>query len=117
MSPENATRLLSAVGLIASVAAVGLAVIGRLLVVNEYAAQGIPGAYDCDGPVVVGFFLIPAVGIGILGIATSVAVRQRAWVRTTALLLCAVALLLALTGLPEWHAELARNAVEGSPCL
>ena len=55
VADKNKACLLPVFGLVASLAAVVLAVLAKLLFVNEYAAQGIPTAYDCDGPLVVGY--------------------------------------------------------------
>ena len=116
LADKNKACLLPVFGLVASLAAVVLAVLAKLLLVNEYAAQGIPTAYDCDGPLVVGFFMFAAFGVGIVGAVASVLKRGPTWMRTTALSLCGVAFLLAATESREWRAESVKNEAEGSPC-
>jgi hypothetical protein len=74
-----------------------LALFAALLSPNEYAAQGIVGAIDCDGPIEVMLFAAPACmiyGLGTLGFG-AVAVRKRVrWYAVMAVLCLAVLLMI-----------------------
>jgi uncharacterized membrane protein len=74
-----------------------LALFAALLSPNEYAAQGIVGAIDCDGPIEVMLFAAPACmiyGLGTLGFG-AVAIRKRVrWYAVMAVLCLAILLMI-----------------------
>jgi len=84
-----------------------LALFAALLSPNEYAAQGIVGAIDCDGPIEVMLFAAPACviyGLGTLGFG-AVAVRKRVRWSAVMAVLCSAILLMILPNIVNAYLE------------
>jgi hypothetical protein len=87
------TIWLSVTGL---VLAIPIAFLAALLLPNEYLAQGIEGAVDCDGPLGVMLFAIPSYvmyGAGVIGFGI-IAARKRNWFYGITALLCLIVIII-----------------------
>ena len=93
-----------------------------LLSINEYVAtfgDQMSGAYDCDGPVSVLIFLIPAVILAILGIVLSLRAWRRnpTWIVRVAVIVGFIVLVVELVRLPPTISQLRKNTGTHSPCV
>ena len=107
-------------GIVVAVAAL-FATLSWLATVNEYTAvfgAEMAGAYDCDGPLFVFIFLVPAVVLALIGIGLSVrALRRRRTIAAGVALGVALLVVAAvIVRLAPAMAEARRNAAPGSPC-
>jgi len=87
------TLWLSVTGL---VLAIPIALLAALLLPNEYLAQGIEGAVDCDGPLGVMLFAIPSYvmnGAGVISFGITAA-RKKNWSYGITALLCLMVIII-----------------------
>lgn len=107
------------VGIAMASAGAAFCVLAALLPVNEYRAMGIgvgAGAYDCDGPTVVGALLVVGEVLGLMGVVALQLGRSFTRAAVLASAAAVLGLLLGATTIPELAREMARNAQPHSPC-
>ena len=76
--------------------AIPFALLAALLLPNEYLAQGIEGAVDCDGPLGVMLFAIPSYviyGAGVVSFGI-IAARNKNWFYGITALLCLMVIII-----------------------
>lgn len=110
---------------VAWIAVVLLALAGAVLAgfalavpINQYAAIGIDGAWDCDGPAEVGLVAAGSMALSWAALLGGLTMRRRGRQRfgfVVALIVASHGLL--LLGLPGWWSEVQRNDSPSSPCL
>jgi hypothetical protein len=88
--PGNISRITLWLSVTVMVLAIPIALLAALLLPNEYLAQGIEGAVDCDGALGVMIFAIPSYviyGAGIVSFGV-IAARKKNWFYGITALLC-----------------------------
>lgn len=84
-----------------------IALLASLLSANEYAAQGINGAVDCDAPLQIMIFAIPtyviygaaALGFGVL------AIQKKTWIYRIVALLCVLVVVIVTPNVIDAYRE------------
>ena len=89
------------------VLAIPIALLAALLLPNEYLAQGIEGAVDCDGPLGVMLFAIPSYiiyGAGVVSFGI-IAARKKNWFYGITALLCLMVIIIISPNVSQAYRE------------
>ena len=92
----NISRITLWISVTGLVLALPFALLAALLLPNEYLAQGIEGAVDCDGPLGVMLFAIPSYiiyGAGVVSFGI-IAARKKNWFYGITALLCLMVIII-----------------------